>query len=152
MSSAHTFPASATPAIHTSRSSVLLPRFAWGVLAYNVAVALWGAVVRATRSGDGCGDHWPLCNGVVLQSNPRLATMIELAHRVSSGLTLPAVLLLLLWAFRATVSGHLARIASIAAVVFTFNEGLLGALLVLLRLTADNRSPRIGPKALVTPT
>jgi cytochrome c oxidase assembly protein subunit 15 len=78
---------------------------------------------------------------VVLQSNPRLATLIELAHRLSSGLTLPLVLLLLLWTFRSTVAGHLARIASIAAVVFTFNEALLGALLVLLRLTADNRSP-----------
>jgi cytochrome c oxidase assembly protein subunit 15 len=140
MSSAQAFPAAAAAAKRSS-TSTLLPRFAWGLLAYNVPVILWGAVVRATRSGDGCGDHWPLCNGVVLQSNPRLATMIELAHRVSSGLTLPAVLLLLLWTFRATVSGHLARIASIAAVVFTFNEGLLGALLVLLRLTADNRSP-----------
>ena len=30
---------------------------------------------------------------------------------------------------------------AIAAAVFTFNEALLGALLVLLRLTADNRSP-----------
>jgi heme a synthase len=141
MSSAHTFPASATPAIHTSRSSVLLPRFAWGVLAYNVAVALWGAVVRATSSGAGCGDHWPLCNGVVLQTHPQLATIIELAHRITSGLTLPAVLLLLLWTFRSTLSGHLARITTIAATVLTLNEGLLGALLVLLRLTADNRSP-----------
>src|SRR6204780_1097346 len=139
MSSAQAFPAAAA----TSKPSpaTLLPRFAWWLLAYNVAVILWGAVVRATSSGAGCGDHWPLCNGVVLQSNPRLATLIELAHRLSSGLTLPAVLLLLLWTFRATVSGHLARIASIAAVVFTFNEALLGALLVLLRLTADNRSP-----------
>jgi cytochrome c oxidase assembly protein subunit 15 len=140
MSSAQAFPAAAATA-KRSRTSTLLPRFAWGLLAYNVAVILWGAVVRATSSGAGCGDHWPLCNGVVLQSNPRLATLIELAHRVSSGLTLPAVLLLLLWTFRATVSGHLARIATIAAVVFTFNEALLGALLVLLRLTADNRSP-----------
>jgi heme a synthase len=140
MSSAQAFPA-ASAATKGSRTSTLLPRYAWWLLAYNVPVILWGAVVRATSSGDGCGDHWPLCNGVVLQSNPRLATLIELAHRVSSGLTLPAVLLLLLWTFRATVSGHLARIASIAAVVFTFNEGLLGALLVLLRLTADNRSP-----------
>ncbi len=140
MSSAQAFPAAAATA-KTPRTSTLLPRFAWWLLAYNVPVILWGAVVRATSSGDGCGDHWPLCNGVVLQTNPRLATLIELAHRVSSGLTLPAVLLLLLWTFRATVSGHLARIAAIAAVVFTFNEGLLGALLVLLRLTADNRSP-----------
>jgi cytochrome c oxidase assembly protein subunit 15 len=140
MSSAQAFPAAASPA-NRSRTSTVLPRFAWGLLAYNVAVILWGAVVRATSSGAGCGDHWPLCNGVVLQSNPRLATMIELAHRVSSGLTLPLVLLLLLWTFRATVAGHLARIATIAAAVFTFNEALLGALLVLLRLTADNRSP-----------
>jgi heme a synthase len=140
MSSAQAFPAAASPA-KRSRTSTVLPRFAWWLLAYNVPVILWGAVVRATRSGDGCGDHWPLCNGVVLQSNPRLATLIELAHRMSSGLTLPLVLLLLFWTFRSTVSGHLARIASIAAVVFTFNEGLLGALLVVLRLTADNRSP-----------
>ncbi len=140
MSSAHAFPAAAATA-KRSRTSTLLPRFAWTVLVYNVVVILWGAVVRATSSGAGCGDHWPLCNGVVLQSNPRLATLIELAHRVSSGLTLPLVLVLLLWTFRSTVSGHLARIATIAAVVFTFNEALLGALLVLLRLTADNRSP-----------
>ena len=140
MSSAQAFPAAASPA-KRSRTSTVLPRFAWWLLAYNVAVILWGAVVRATSSGAGCGDHWPLCNGVVLQSNPRLATLIELAHRLSSGLTLPLVLLLLLWTFRSTVAGHLARVASIAAVVFTFNEALLGALLVLLRLTADNRSP-----------
>ena len=140
MSSAQAFPAAASPA-KRSRTSTLLPRFAWGLLAYNVPVILWGAVVRATSSGAGCGDHWPLCNGVVLQSNPRLATLIELAHRMSSGLTLPLVLLLVFWTFRSTVAGHLARIASIAAVVFTFNEGLLGALLVVLRLTADNRSP-----------
>src|ERR1700722_654163 len=140
MSSAHAFPAAAATA-KRSRSSTLLPRFAWAVLVYNVPVILWGAVVRATSSGAGCGDHWPLCNGVVLQTNPRLATLIELAHRMTSGLTLPLVLLLLFWTFRSTVSGHLARIASVAAVVFTFNEGLLGALLVVLRLTADNRSP-----------
>ncbi len=140
MSSAQAFPAAASPA-KVPGTSTLLRRFAWWLLAYNVPVILWGAVVRATSSGAGCGDHWPLCNGVVLQSNPRVATMIELAHRMSSGLLLPAVLLLLVWTFRATAAGHLARIAAIAATVFTFNEGLLGALLVVLRLTADNRSP-----------
>jgi heme a synthase len=123
------------------QSSVLLPRFAWGVLVYNVLAVLWGAVVRATSSGAGCGAHWPLCNGVVVQSHPRLATLIELAHRMSAGVTVIAVLLLLVWVFRRTVSGNLARIAVVAAAVFIFNESLLGALLVLLRLTAENRSP-----------
>jgi heme a synthase len=121
--------------------SLFLPRFAWGVLAYNVLVILWGAVVRATSSGAGCGDHWPLCNGVVVQSHPRLATLIELAHRMSSGVTVIAVLLLLVWVFRRTLVGHLARVTVVAATLLIFNEALLGALLVLLRLTADNRSP-----------
>jgi heme A synthase len=140
MSSAQAFPASAAA---KSRPPVLtlLPRFAWGVLAYNVAVILWGAVVRATSSGAGCGDHWPLCNGVVLQTHPRLATMIELAHRMSSGVTVIAVLAAAGVDISQHRFGHLARITAIAATVLTFNEALLGALLVLLRLTADNRSP-----------
>jgi heme a synthase len=140
MSSTDTLASSASASPTTPRA-VALPRFAWGVLAYNVLVILWGAVVRATSSGAGCGAHWPLCNGVVLQTHPRLATIIELAHRMSSGVTVPLVLLLLVWTFRSTVSGHLARIGAIVATVLTLNEGLLGALLVLLRLTADNRSP-----------
>ncbi len=141
MSSAHALPASATAAPRTPRTSTLLPSFAWIVLGYNVAVVLEGAVVRATSSGAGCGDHWPLCNGVVVQTHPRLATLIELAHRMMSGVTVIAILLLLVWVFRRTVAGHLARFAVVAATVLIFNEALLGALLVLLRLTADNRSP-----------
>src|ERR1700731_625787 len=140
MSSAHALRASASATPRSSRTSTLLPRFAWIVLGYNVAVVLWGAVVRATSSGAGCGDHWPLCNGVVVQSHPRIATLIELAHRMSSGVNVIAILLLL-WVFRRTVAGHLARITVVAAAVLIFNEALLGALLVLLRLTADNRSP-----------
>src|ERR1700735_4381308 len=107
MSSAHSLPASAT--LKPSRASTLLPRFAWAVLAYNVAVVLWGAVVRATSSGAGCGDHWPLCNGVLVQTHPQLSTLIELTHRMTSGITVIAILLLLVWIFRSTAAGHLAR-------------------------------------------
>jgi heme a synthase len=141
MSSAHALPASATTTPATPGASTLLPRFAWAVLIYNVAAVLWGAVVRATGSGAGCGDHWPLCNGVVVQTHPHLATLIELAHRMSAGVTVIAVLILLVWIFRSTAAGHLSRITVIAATLLIFNEALLGALLVLLRLTADNRSP-----------
>src|SRR6202034_2480695 len=108
-----------------SRASPLPPRFAWAVLVYNVAAVLWGAVVRATSSGAGCGDHWPLCNGVVVQTHPRLATLIELAHRMSAGVTVIAVLILLVWIFRSTAAGHLSRITVIAATVMIFNESLL---------------------------
>jgi cytochrome c oxidase assembly protein subunit 15 len=138
MSSAHALPASPGATLRPSGGLGFLPRFAWLVLGYNVAAVLWGAVVRATSSGAGCGDHWPLCNGVVVQTHPRLATLIELAHRMSAVI---AVLILLVWTFRSTAAGHLSRITVIAATVVIFNESLLGALLVLLRLTADNHSP-----------
>jgi cytochrome c oxidase assembly protein subunit 15 len=136
MSSTHALPASAA-----ARISPLLLLFAWGVLVYNVLVILLGAVVRATSSGAGCGDHWPLCNGVLVQHHPRLATLIELTHRMTSGITVIAIAILLVWVFRSTMRGHLARVTVVAATVLIFNEALLGALLVLLRLTADNRSP-----------
>jgi len=44
--------------------------FAWLALATNVAVILWGAYVRATGSGAGCGAHWPLCQGEVVPRAP----------------------------------------------------------------------------------
>jgi cytochrome c oxidase assembly protein subunit 15 len=117
-----------------------LHRFAWGVLAYNIAVIVWGAAVRATGSGAGCGDHWPLCNGSVIQHYPTAATLIEFAHRASSGVALLAVVGLIVWTFRATPRRHLARSASVAALVLTLNEALLGALLVLLGKVAHDQS------------
>ena len=70
---------------------VRLARFAWFVVAYNVAVIVWGAYVRATGSGAGCGSHWPLCNGQFLPTTPQTQTIIEFTHRVTSGLSLVLV-------------------------------------------------------------
>ncbi len=115
-------------------------RFAWIVLIYNVAVILWGSIVRATGSGAGCGEHWPLCNGTVIQHSPRIETIIEFTHRATSGIALIAMLVLLAWTFAATTKRHLARISAVAAAVLTFNEALLGALLVLLGKVAHDQS------------
>lgn len=57
----------------------------WGALIYNVAVILWGAVVRLTGSGAGCGDHWPLCDGVVVPLSFTAERVIEYSHRLTSG-------------------------------------------------------------------
>ena len=70
-----------------------LTKYAWATLAYTVGVILWGAFVRASRSGAGCGAHWPLCNGVVIPRDPSLETIIEFSHRLTSGLALVAVVL-----------------------------------------------------------
>lgn len=62
-----------------------LPRLAWFALIYNVLVILWGAVVRITGAGAGCGDHWPLCNGVVVPQSFDTHRLIEYSHRLTSG-------------------------------------------------------------------
>ena len=121
--------------------SSALRRFAWGVLAYFIATILWGTVVRATGSGAGCGDHWPLCNGTVFQQSPSVQTLIEFSHRLTAGLDVILVLALLLWTWRKTASRHLARWTAALSVFFTFSEALLGALLVKLGLTAASQSP-----------
>lgn len=124
--------------------STALRRFAWFVLAYNVLVVLWGAVVRATGSGGGCGDHWPLCNGVVLPQLARFHTFVEFTHRLMSGASLILIAVLLVWTWRTTLRGQLARWATGAAMVLVLNEALLGALLVLLRLVQHNESAARG--------
>jgi hypothetical protein len=49
------------PGVESRKASVRpLARFAWLTLAYNIAVILWGAYVRLTGSGAGCGNRWPL--------------------------------------------------------------------------------------------
>lgn len=125
--------------------SPALRRFAWAVLAYFIAVILWGTLVRATGSGAGCGDHWPLCNGTVMQHSPRVDTMIEFTHRVTSGISFFSAVALLVWTFAGTVRGHLARPMAVATVAFTLVEAILGALLVKLGLTAQSQSPLRAP-------
>jgi cytochrome c oxidase assembly protein subunit 15 len=94
-------------------------------------VILWGAIVRATGSGAGCGDRWPLCNGDFFPHHPRLATIIEFAHRSMTGVCVALVVALVVWTFRATQKGDRTRRSAIASVFFLITEALLGAVLVL---------------------
>ena len=125
--------------------SPALRRFAWAVLLYFIAVILWGTVVRATGAGAGCGNHWPLCNGTMLQHSASATTMIEFTHRITSGISFFSAVGLLVWTFAGTVRGHLARAAAVATVAFTLIEAILGAFLVKLGLTAQSQSPLRAP-------
>lgn len=110
------------------------------LLGYTVAVVLWGAFVRASLSGDGCGDHWPLCNGVALPVEPTTKTIIELTHRVTSGLCWIGTLVLFVWARRGFPQGHATRSAAGWSLFFMTTEALVGAGLVLFRMVASNPS------------
>ena len=122
---------------------------AWLVLLYNLAVIAWGAFVRATGSGAGCGRHWPMCNGVVVPRAPSAATLIEFSHRLTSGLALLLVVALAVWAFRVYPRRHVVRRAAVASVVLMLTEALVGAGLVLLELVAHDASLR---RAVALPT
>jgi heme A synthase len=115
-------------------------RYAAAVLAYNLLVVLWGAYVRATGSGAGCGNHWPLCNGQVFPQSAFAATLIEFTHRASSGIDLVLVAALVVWAFRGFPRGHLVRLGATLSAVFLATEALIGAALVKLEHVAHNAS------------
>jgi heme A synthase len=115
-------------------------KFAWGVLAYNLLVILWGAYVRATGSGAGCGSHWPLCNGVVIPLQPQIETIIEFTHRLMSGLSLILVVIMFIWAFRSYRKRHPVRLGATFSLIFILTEALVGAGLVLFQWVAQDAS------------
>ncbi len=113
-------------------------RFAWFVLAYNIAVILWGAYVRASGSGAGCGNHWPLCDGSVMLVSPDTHKIIEFIHRLMTGIDTPLIVVLLVWAYRAFPPLDAVRRAAALSGVFLVTEALLGALLVKIQHVAQN--------------
>jgi len=130
----------ATTALPVKRIPASLVRYGWFVVGYNILVILWGAVVRATGSGAGCGNHWPLCNGQVVPLSPRVDTIIEFTHRCMTGGAIFFVPALLIWTFRTTIKGQAARVMAVASTVLLVNEAILGALLVKLGYVTGNQS------------
>lgn len=127
----------------TNKETRRLPKFAvfaWAVLGYNLLVIVWGAYVRATGSGAGCGDHWPLCNGEIVPRAPQIATLIELSHRLTSGVALLLVVALAVWALFAYPRRHRVRRGAALSLLFILTEALVGAGLVLFQLVAENAS------------
>ena len=114
--------------------------FAWIVLGYNILVILWGAYVRATGSGAGCGSHWPLCNGVVIPRSTQLDTIIEFTHRMTSGFAFILVVLMFIWAMRSYSRGSPVRLGAGLSLLFIVTESLLGAGLVLFEWVANDAS------------
>jgi cytochrome c oxidase assembly protein subunit 15 len=115
-------------------------RFAWTALYWNVAVVLWGAYVRATGSGAGCGNSWPLCDGDVVGASANGQTIVEYTHRITSVMSLLMVTGLVTWCWRVTKKGDWARYSAILAAALLGNEALLGAALVLLKHVGNDQS------------
>ncbi len=127
-------------------------RLTWVALGYNVLVVLWGAGVRATGSGAGCGSHYPLCNGVVVPRDVTTETFIEFTHRLMSGAALLLIIALVVWAMRLVRTAHAndesgllmkakrVRVWAFVALFFTLTEAAIGAGLVIYELVAKDDS------------
>jgi len=109
-------------------------------LGVTLLVILWGAYVRVSGSGAGCGSHWPTCNGEIVPAAPRLATVIEYTHRATSGIALILVVLLTIAAFVWQPKGSFARVAACASMFFMLTEAGVGAGLVLFEKVAKDES------------
>lgn len=121
-----------------------LARFSLWQLLINVVVILWGAYVRASGSGAGCGKHWPLCNGQVIPRDPGVQTMVEFAHRVSSGGVLLLAVAGVVLATKKTRAGDVLRKTAWAVLLFTLAEAIVGAAIVLLEHTGVSIAERRG--------
>lgn len=117
-----------------------LRRFSWATLGVTLAVILWGAYVRVSGSGAGCGKEWPICKGKLVPTMTSLETLIEYAHRASSGFVTALVVIQLVWILRALPLGHPARRGAVASTFFVITEGAVGAAIVLFERVAHDKS------------
>lgn len=124
-------------------------KFSWLVLLYNLATVAWGVYVRAGKYGDGCGSHWPLCDGNSTPLMGPISKIIESSHRLTTSLCGLLAIVMLVWAYRAYPRGHWARKGAVAVMATTVIEGLIGAVLVKYDLVVQNDSAlRAGVMAL----
>ncbi|WP_042356376.1 COX15/CtaA family protein [Bacillus rubiinfantis] len=96
-----------------------------------IFILLGGALVTKTDSGMGCGRSWPLCDGELLPTKITPELVIELSHRLVSGLGGIMVLILSLWSWKTI--GHIreTKFLSILSIFFLLLQGLIGAAAVV---------------------
>jgi heme a synthase len=92
-----------------------------------IFILIGGALVTKTDSGMGCGRSWPLCNGKFLPLEITPELVIELAHRLVSGVVGIMVLILSIWSWK--VIGHIreTKFLSFLSFFFLILQALIGA-------------------------
>ena len=98
-----------------------LRRYAYGAFGVACLHLVFGAIVRISGSGMGCGDHWPRCYGRWFPPLDRPDLIIEVSHRYLASILL---LSLMLKEGRPPVSGSVFRFGIPAAVAGAPPENL----------------------------
>ncbi|HEX6599994.1 MAG TPA: COX15/CtaA family protein, partial [Gemmatimonadaceae bacterium] len=114
-----------------------LRRYAYAVFGVACLHLIFGAIVRISGSGMGCGDNWPKCYGHWFPPMNRPDLIIEVSHRYLASILLLSLLALLIAAWNRRrdpeVSGRggVLRMAGLA-VALGFGAAILGAITVKL--------------------
>jgi heme A synthase len=116
-----------------------LTRFAWCYYAYLLFVILFGAWVRISGSGAGCGGSWPTCHGEFMPPSVETKTLIEYSHRATSGTLGLLSIALVAWVWKSRVPKR-CKVAAGVTLALVLVEALIGAGLVLRELVADDAS------------
>lgn len=125
--------------MNNSNLTEKLKKITFFLLIYTLIVILWGAWVRISHSGDGCGDTWPLCHGQLIPNAQQNKTWVEFSHRITSGLFGIFIIAIYFFIKRSDLT-QLSKRISFWTLVFTVTEALLGAKLVLFRLVGSDDS------------
>lgn len=118
-----------------------LRRLAYSTLVLAYALIVFGAIVRISGSGMGCGDHWPRCFGRWFPPMDQPTLVIEWTHRLLAAITVGMVALLVIAALRKRAErgvggrGGVLRAASVAAGLIVL-QALLGMVTVRMGNTA----------------
>jgi len=116
-----------------------LRRLSWATLVLAFGHIVFGAIVRISGSGMGCGENWPRCHGYWFPPLSRPDLIIEVSHRYFAATLTVAILacVLLAWSKRGErgvggVGGVLRPLLLAAALVVI--AALFGAVTVFLAL------------------
>jgi cytochrome c oxidase assembly protein subunit 15 len=94
-----------------------------------------GGLVRATKSGLGCGTDWPHCSGRLVPALENRAMVIEYSHRFVAGVVIVLLATLMVMAFRSRQPARIKR-ASVGAFGLVMFQAILGMIVVILELQA----------------
>lgn len=103
-------------------------------LVATVVLIAIGGLVRATKSGLGCGTDWPDCGGRLVPSLETRAEIIEFSHRFTAAIVGFLILAVAIVAIRRLRDERRIKIASVAALVLVIFQALLGAAVVKAEL------------------
>ena len=112
----------------------LFRRLTTASLVATIVLIAIGGLVRATKSGLGCGTDWPDCGGRLLPALETRAEIIEFSHRFTAAIVGFLILALAVVAIRRLRDERRIVVASVAALVLVVFQALLGAAVVKAEL------------------